>query len=195
MNAQQRWWLRLGVLTELVERSSSGMGRTAVMKLAFLLQTVKGVPLGYNFRLYTYGPYENDVLHDLGQAESMRAVESKIVAYPSGSGYVFSPGPESGKIKAMASPELSRYEDAIVWAVSEFGHRTASDLELLSTIVYVDQDALERRQQISSADLCRQVQEIKPRFSEASVQQKIAFLDEKGLLLALSGDFASNRPH
>jgi hypothetical protein len=70
---------------------------------------------------------ENDVLDDLGQAESMRAVEAKIVAYPTSSGYVFSPGPESGKIKAMASPELSKYEDAIVWAVSEFGHRTASD--------------------------------------------------------------------
>jgi len=79
-------------------------------------------------------------------------------------------------------------------AASEFGHRTASDLELLSTIVYVDQDALERRQPISSADLCRQVQEIKPRFSDVSVQQKIAFLDEKGLVLALCGNGASNRP-
>jgi hypothetical protein len=30
------------------------------MKLACFLQTVKEVPLGYNFRLYTYGPYDGD---------------------------------------------------------------------------------------------------------------------------------------
>lgn len=192
MNAQQRWWLRLGVLTVLVERSGSGLGRTAIMKLAYLLQTVKGVPLGYNFRLYTYGPYESDVLNDLGQAESMRAVGSKIVAYPSGSGYVFSPGPEREKVKSMAREDLAKYENTITWAITEFGHRTAADLELLSTIIYADRDSCERRQRISPDDLCRQVREIKPRFSEEYVQQNISFLKEKGMLLALRGYVASN---
>jgi uncharacterized protein YwgA len=66
MSAQRRSWLRLGILSELVARSNNKLGRTALMKLAFLLQTVRGVPLGYHFRLYTYGPYDGDVLDDLG---------------------------------------------------------------------------------------------------------------------------------
>jgi len=89
MSAQRRSWLRLGILAELVARSNNKLGRTALMKLAFLLQTVRGVPLGYNFRLYTYGPYDGDVLDDLGQAEAMKAVESSLVAYSGGYGYEF----------------------------------------------------------------------------------------------------------
>ncbi len=93
MNAWERWGFRLGILTEMVERAPSRLGRTAIMKLVYLLQTVKGVPLGYSFGLYIYGPYENDVLNDLGQGETMRAVRSSVVLHPKGYGYEFSPGP------------------------------------------------------------------------------------------------------
>ena len=84
MNAEQHRWFRLGVLTQLVESSTTRLGRTALMKLAYLLQTVRRVPLGYDFRLYTYGPYQSDVLNDLGRLETMQAVVSEVVPYPSG---------------------------------------------------------------------------------------------------------------
>ena len=73
MTAQERWLFRLAVLSDLVQRAPGRLGRTAIMKLAYFRQTVKEVPLGYNFRLYTYGPYDGDVLTDLSQAEAMRA--------------------------------------------------------------------------------------------------------------------------
>jgi uncharacterized protein len=185
MSAQDRWLLRIGVLTELVARSPTKLGRTALMKLAFLLQTVKGVPLGYNFRLYTYGPYDADVLNDLGQAETMRAVESIMVAYTSGYGYEFSEGPESERIRKMAGDELTPLKPLVHWVLDEFGRRTAADLELLSTIVYADRDNLECRKRASLDELCRQVREIKPRFSEEYVKEVISNLGEKDLLLAM----------
>jgi hypothetical protein len=194
VDAIQRWGLRVGVLTELVERAPTKLGRTGVMKLAFLLQTVKGVPLGYNFRLYTYGPFDGDVLDDLGQAETMKAIESAVVSHPSGYGYEFSPGPERERVKAIEGAELAKYRDAISWALSGFGCRTAADLELISTIVYADRDACERRQRIAPDELCRQVREIKPRFSEEYVRQTIASLAEKGLLVASHGDVAPGSP-
>lgn len=185
MSAQRRSWLRLGILTELVARSNNKLGRTALMKLAFLLQTERGVPLGYNFRLYTYGPYDGDVLDDLGQAEAMEAVESSLVAYPGGYGYEFSPGPESDRVRSMAGPDLQGYRDDLSWALSEFGGRSAADLELLSTIVYADRESLGRRQSISADELCRQVREIKPRFSEEYVQASIRSLRDRGMLRSL----------
>jgi len=194
MNARERWGLRLGILTELVERSSCKLGRTAIMKLAFLLQTLKGVPLDYNFRLYTYGPYDSDVLNDLGQAETLGAVKSKMVTYPHGYGYEFSIGPNCKVVKSFGRRELSKFNDSINWVLTEFGQRNASDLELLSTIIYADRDALERHQRISSDDLCRQVREIKPRFTEEFVRQQIASLAEKGLLLSMSGNVAPSSP-
>jgi uncharacterized protein YwgA len=158
------------------------------MKLVYLLQTVKGVPLDYDFRLYTYGPFESDVLDDLGQAQSMRAVESKIVDYPSGSGYVFGSGPESGRVKDMCRSELSKYEDAISWVISEFGSQSTANLELLSTIIYTDRDALERGNPVTFDDLCRQVREIKPRFTEEFVRQQVASLADKNLLISTERD-------
>ncbi len=187
MNSRERWWLRLAVLTELVERSPEP-GRTAIMKLAYLLQTVKGVPLDYDFRLYTYGPFESDVLDDLGQAVSMRAVESNIVDYPSGSGYVFGPGPESERVKEMCSSELSKYQDDISWVINEFGSQSAGNLELLSTIVFADREAFDRKDRISFEDLCRQVREIKPRFTEEFVRAQVASLADKGLLISTMKD-------
>jgi hypothetical protein len=182
MSAQRRSWLRLGILAELVARSSNKLGRTALMKQAYLLQTVKGVPLGYNFRLYTYGPYDGDVLDDLGQAEAMRAVASSLVAFPGGYGYEFSPGPESERIRSMAGPEIQGYRDDLSWVLGEFGSRSAADLELLSTIVYADRESLGRHQGVSADELCRQVREIKPRFPEEYVKASIRSLRDRGIL-------------
>lgn len=185
MAAQKRWWLRLGTLIDLVARSNDKLGRTALMKLAFLLQTVRGVPLGYDFRLYTYGPYDADVLNDLGQAEAMRAIESTLVAFPGGYGYEFSAGPERDRVRTMAGPDIEKYHDDLSWVLGEFGSRSAADLKLLSTIVYADRDVLDRRQRVSLDELCRQVREIKPRFSEDYVKQNIGFLNDRRILQSL----------
>ncbi len=55
MTIQDQWRFRVGVLTHLVAFSPTKLGRTALMKLAYLLQTVKDVPLGYNSRIDTCG--------------------------------------------------------------------------------------------------------------------------------------------
>ena len=181
-------WLRLGVLTRLVERSTCKLGRTAVMKLAFLLQVVKGVPLDYNFRLYTYGPFDVDVLTDLAQAESLKAVESSMVQFNGGYGYEFSRGSDWEAVIALAGPELATYDDEIGWALREFASKTAGDLELLATIVYADRDALRQNERLTFAELCRQVKAIKPRFADEYILKNIASLSEMGLLLAAASN-------
>ena len=67
----------------------------------------QGCTRGYSFGLYIYGPYENDVLNDLAQAETMRAVRSSVVPRPKGYGYEFSPGPARDHVKSFAGPELA----------------------------------------------------------------------------------------
>ena len=193
MSAQRRSWLRLGILAELVARSNTKLGRTALMKLAFLLQAVRGVPLGYSFRLYTYGPYDGDVLDDLGQAEAMRAVASSLVAFAGVYGYEFSPGPESDRVRSMAEPEIQGYRDDLSWVLGEFGSRTAAELELLSTIVYADRESLGRHQSVSADELCRQVREIKPRFPDEYVKASIQLLRDRGILQSLGATAAPGR--
>jgi hypothetical protein len=188
MTQQEQQWLRLGLLSALVEQATVKLGRTALMKLAYLLQTVKEVPLGYDFRLYTYGPFDSDVLNDLGFAESLGAVKSELVTFTSGTGYgyEFAPGVRRDFLRQRATGTLSCHAWAIQWALEEFGCRSASELELLTTIIYADREAAQREEHLSVKELARKVGEVKPRFNEQQIVEKINELDLKNLLLALS---------
>src|SRR5262245_49896853 len=141
MNDQDRFWLRLGLLSTLIERAPVRLGRTALMKLAYLLQTLRGLPLGYDFRLHTYGPFDSDLLNDLGMAESLGAITSNMVIFPSGYGYEFASRPEGDTIRKRFAPQLDNYQADLCWALDEFGGLSAADLELLSTIIYANREA------------------------------------------------------
>jgi hypothetical protein len=186
MDEQQQRRLRLGLLCELIARAPVKLGRTAVMKLAYFLQTAKNVPLGYHFRLYTYGPFDGDVLADLDRARAIGAVASEIVTFPSGKGYgyEFTPGPRYEGLQKVATRDLMPYQDAIRWVLAEYGGKSAGDLELLSTIVHADREASQARQRISFAELARSVQQIKPQFAEATILRNIHELGSDGLLVA-----------
>ncbi|MBY0523540.1 MAG: hypothetical protein K2R98_09070 [Gemmataceae bacterium] len=184
MNDQSQLWFRQALLGQLVSQSPSKLGRTALMKLAYLLQTIKEVPLGYDFRMYTYGPFDSDVLNDLSMAESLGAVSAQMVHFPSGSGYgyEFAPGPQSGVLKQRVGNVLADYQQEIDWALQEFGRHSAADLELITTIIYADRDASRQRKALTFQDLGRQVKGIKPHFSNEYIAGKIEELAGKGLL-------------
>ena len=56
---------RLSLIPVLAEsHPSHHIGRTALMKYMYFLQTLRGVQLGYNFSMYSYGPFDADVLSD-----------------------------------------------------------------------------------------------------------------------------------
>jgi uncharacterized protein YwgA len=182
MSPQKRWQLRLDLLSELVARAPGKLGRTALMKLAYFLQTLKSVPLNYDFRLYTYGPFDSDVLDDVGELESLGALKSELIYFPSGYGYEFTTGPKRDKLGKLTENESAKYRGELKWVLDEFGGRTAADLELLSTIVFADREAAQQHKTLGHAELARTVKEIKPRFTEAYILMMIRELDEKGLL-------------
>ena len=110
MNPHKRWQLRLDLLSELVANAPGKLGRTAIMKLAYFLQTLKGVPLDYDFRLYTYGPFDSDVLSDVGQLESLGALKSELIYFPSGYGYEFSAGTKREQLQKLTEKESQKYQ-------------------------------------------------------------------------------------
>ncbi len=186
MNAPHSSWNRLGLIAALVERApGQSLGRTALVKLAYFLQVFRRVPLGYDFRLYTYGPYDAEVLNDLAQAQALQVVESNVVLNPIEYGYEIRPGANIEWIKRRAAPWLTQHEEALTWVMSEFGNRSASELELLGTIISVDQEKQKQRQRISVDSLVQRVREIMPHFQEAFVRSKAEDLARKSLLGAL----------
>src|SRR6185437_3183671 len=138
---------RLAMITDLCAQAPNGsLGRTAVVKLCYFLQVLKGVPLGYHFTLYSYGPFDSDVLSDLGTAESLEAVRSTVEYYPSGYGYKIEKSRLGDAVLAEGAAFLKEHGKAIQWVLSEFGTLNSATLELQSTIVFVDREACRRNE-------------------------------------------------
>ena len=183
MKLDQGWRLRLAVLSTLVKQAPQKPGRTALMKYAYLLQTVREVPLGYHFELYNYGPYDSAVLSDLSQAETLKAIKSQTVNYPSSSGYEYSPN-DKGYERAcgQAADQMAPHEESIKWVLEEFGSETASRLELISTIVFAEREMRRKKQVPLRTELCQRVKRIKPHFTDATIAEMVDELSTKNLI-------------
>jgi hypothetical protein len=174
---------RLGLIPVLAERAAAGhIGRTALMKYLYFLQAVRGVPLGYRFSLYSYGPFDSDVLADLGSAEALSVVSVTPVEFPGGYGYRIQPGPRAMSAKKNAGQFLAKHKGDIDWLFSNFGGLNSSQLELTSTIVYVDGELGERNHEQSVDYVSGRVHEIKPHFTPAHIHRLTEELLDKGIL-------------
>jgi hypothetical protein len=154
------------------------------MKCLYLLQTIRGVPLGYHFRLYTYGPFDADVLGDLSLAERLGAVEGELLQYPGGHRYEIRGGVKAEQVIEHARDYLHHHEDDIDWVLRVFGGRSARDLENASTLVFTDRAAIEQGEHLTLGELIRKVHEVKPHLTSSIIEQAARNLKEQGLIEA-----------
>jgi hypothetical protein len=175
---------RLAVITWLAE-NARGLGRTALMKYCYFLQVVRGVPLGYRFSLYSYGPFDSDVLSDLDTAESMAGVKSAVAYHAAGYGYRIEPGDRADRITQLGAPFIAAHRESLQWVVDQFRESSASDLELASTLVYSDREAYRRNEELTISALSQRVRDVKPRFSIQQIENYGERLKQKGLLKAI----------
>lgn len=183
-NVQQA---RLAIIADLVSKiPATYMGRTMLMKLCYFLQELRGVPLGYHFTIYSYGPFDSDVLADLGTAVNLEVVKSQVVYNAVGYGYQLEAGPNADLVKADAEDFLREHGQAIDWVIAEFGKKYASDLELESTTVFVDREASSSGRRLSFEELVEQVHNLKPHFKSEYIATRANDLATKQLLCSLS---------
>jgi hypothetical protein len=155
------------------------------MKLMYFLQSLRDVQLGYSFRLYTYGPYDGQVLEDLRVVEALGGIRSEEFEWSGGSGYVLLPGEHADAIIARGGSELTQIDNDLRWVTSELGTLSAGDLELASTIVYVDRESSRDGEVINVTDITARVHEIKPRHSQTKILTEVDRLRREGLLTSL----------
>jgi hypothetical protein len=174
---------RLGLIPVLAEHASAGhIGRTALMKYAYFLQTLRDVPLGYSFSMHSYGPFDSDVLMDLRSAAELNIVDVTPVEFAGGYGYRIKPGVRAESAKKDAARFLTQHARDIDWLFSVFGSLNSAELELTSTIVYVDREFADRQQHGSLLDIVSRVREIKPRFTQEQVQEFVRMLLDHAVL-------------
>ena len=176
---------RRALISVLASRSKQGhIGRTALMKYMYLLQTLRSVPLGYRFTLYSYGPFDSDVLVDLSIAEAFEAVESELELFSGGYGYKIRPSRNAKWLQKRAEKFLARYSKDIDWVIGNFGSFTSSELELVGTIVFVDREPLRGKGRAELRQIAKLVHEIKPHFSKEKILQYASQLASESILRA-----------
>src|SRR3989304_9694227 len=157
-------WTRYAVIAHLARRLRSGskFGRTALQKLMFILQHVHGVPLGYNFKFYNYGPYSSTLAGDLDYANLIQAVR---VSYdPDFNFYNIREGSNSKEMEKRGFDFLKKHQHEINQVIEAFGKKSAKELELISTIFFFFTH-MSNKKEISLSRLQREILKLKPRFS------------------------------
>jgi uncharacterized protein len=186
MPASDKLLQRIALVADLIGRAPAGFGRTALMKCLYFLQTVRRVPLGYHFRLYTYGPFDSDVLSDLSFAERLGLVESKLSQFSGGYRYELQGGMAPKRVFEGACDFLNRYEEDIDWVTRVFGGRSARDLENASTLVFIDRSVAEKGDRIALSELARKVHDVKPHLALSLIEEEARSLREQDLFTATS---------
>lgn len=176
---------RIGLIVEIVHEATGPIGRTALMKLLYFLSTVKKVDVGYQFTLYSYGPFDSTVLSDVEYATEIDAVRSNKVHYPNGYGYELEPGPKAAQALKWDKAFVQSVRPSVKWAVDSFAQMSAADLELASTIVFAERQLRRQNSKVSQFVLTTTVREIKPRFTEAQILTQIDSLKSKNVIQSL----------
>ena len=173
---------RIGMISKLVEERPD-LGKTAIMKMLFLLQQAYKVPLGYDYEIYTYGPYSSEVMNDIDFASQMGAVSITAVSYPTGYiGYNLKPTEKTQETISTAGEIISDNLGVIKEVIRLFGDKPAKELELSTTIIYLYANYVANNWDASVDEITTNVHEIKPHFNQDTIRQEYKRLKENGLL-------------
>lgn len=169
---------RKNVIIKMLQENP-GMGKTAVMKTIFMLQQVKHMDLDCEFSIYTYGPYNADVMEDIDELVTDGFLSSSAYSYKDYIGYTLS-ATDAGT-KSVAS--LKDADTVALKEILDFVRgKSAKDLELYSTIIYVEDWYLKNDKTHDVAAIIKKVHELKPHFSEETIQKAHTCLSKKKFL-------------
>ncbi len=173
--------IRLGIISKFTQEKQS-VGKTAMMKYLFLLQEVYDAPLNYDFQIYTYGPYSNEVMGDIDLANYCGAISMKTYTHSTGVGYELMPTENTEQLIQEEKEFIDTQEESINEIMKIFGGKNAKSLELISTIIYLYKQYVKNNWNASSDDIATKVHEIKPHFTKQEIIQELVSLKHLGVL-------------
>ena len=122
---------RFAVIRYIVDKIGD-VGKIQMQKLAYFLQWIFQVPLGYDYKIHHYGPYSDELNDDLIVMQLNKHVE--VEADPSGYGYHIILGSEAVATMDDILKKYSRQMNKCLEALGEF---EPSQLEVLGTLHFV----------------------------------------------------------
>lgn len=134
MKRNQKLVILSRLANSLIERGS-WTGEMHLQKAVYLLEEVTGLPLGYQFVLYHYGPFSFELRQELNRMRADGLLELVPKPYPYGPSFgATEPGIE---LEKRFPKTLGRVERQVEFVADVIGSRSASVLERLGTAVYL----------------------------------------------------------
>lgn len=127
---------RQAFLVEVIRRCEivgHRIGRTALQKIPYFL-VVRGAPVEYQFDLYHYGPFCQDILYDASLLESLGAIEDSRDGYYGGSRY--KAGKNADALLKDYSEVIQANSTTLDEVIRLLAELDATSLEVVATIDY-----------------------------------------------------------
>jgi len=168
------------MLNIIDKKPKNDLGKTAVMKMVFILQHVFNMSLGYSFDIYTYGPYAAEVSGELDALIYEGFIEADEYMFNNSLGYAL-------KIseKGQASKGVLPFDDdeKISRVVNKFGKKKAKELELDSTIIFTRNRYIKNKWGDEKDEIIKDVHVIKPHFTTQAIRNAYDNLKNDGMLI------------
>ena len=155
------------------------LGKTAIMKITYMLQQIKKIDLGYSFEIYTYGPYTAEVTEDINDLIQSGLIHSSMYNYSNYIGYELKLS-KKGKdsLNTLNTKEILNINEIIDFIEG----KNAKNLELSSTIVFINGLYLKNKLPYNQDVIINKVHEIKPHFEIDSIRDSYNELKERKYL-------------
>jgi uncharacterized protein YwgA len=172
MKTRQRDAVLLDLIRAL-EVNDSWSGETHVQKSTYFLQALTGVPLGFDFSLYKYGPYAFDLSDTLSSLRADHLIELQVRKPGYGGSIVETP--YGDKLRSRFPRTVQTHRSAVEIVAERVGTKDVASLERVATALLVSsQDGWQSEQRLRAQALC----EIKPHVTAEDALAAVAFVDD-----------------
>lgn len=144
------------------------IGKKAVQKYIHLVDDAAGVETGYDFSIYTYGPFSRTLASELDFLDSMRAISVKYD--PTKGSFDIGPGENAQRVISAGIEYLSRNKQKIDTLLATLKGKSAYDLELYSTLVFLKSHVDDLK---SDNDVVNKLLALKPKYSKDKVERTL----------------------
>jgi uncharacterized protein YwgA len=164
--------LRTSTIVGLIQNARGRrLGKTQLQKLVYFVQE-RGVPLGYTYELYHYGPYSFELSNELSSLDSLGVLS--IESDPEGFGFDISIGKFADKF--VLDPHN---EGKLKKIIDHFGSNSTAQLEVKATIHFVH-SVIKRKSVVGKrrSEVINRVHDLKPRYSEDFIKNCYSELEQ-----------------
>lgn len=170
--------LLLAVLTEKMRAHDSWAGETHLQKAVYFLQTMLGVPTGFKFTLYKYGPFSFDLRDKLSEMRGSGQLELRVQPAPYGP--QLDTGPGADQLRNRFPKTLRTYDAQLEYIAERLGGLGVDALERLATALLVTAEAPEATVEERAEQLHAYKPHVKMDTARRAVEQVDEMLEEAG---------------